>query len=762
MRTLWLLWQVATSVSVEAVVDRASVPVGDEVVYSVRVASAKAGSFRVELPQLDGLLMVDRTERLDEARAAGQPRAYFLEVRFRAAQVGTWRIDPVLVFLGSEATMAPPVTVVVTGTGSGSPAPNPRVASLIGRVPNPSANEPATLSVVVSKDRLYQGEQLDILTAAWFSRSLRARLRRPPSLKPPALAGVWTVPQPAVPGIVATRAIGDDVYDLFVSHQVAFPLTAGSVVVPAARLEYAVPTSRRASGDERTVEAASDPVPIDVLPLPDPGSTPFRGPTAAGMKIGYGVRSLPAHAGEPLPVDLTVTGSGNLAFWLPPDIAWPAGTRAYLDRTVDEERTEAGVLGGTKTFRYLVLPDSVGSVALPTVTYGYFDPGSTTYRVATANGMVLPVLAGRTRVDREPPVLAGDGQIGSWGELFAAGSPWWWIGVLLPLGLIGLGGLVRLRRPRQTGRPRRTDPLEDLEQVIARLVPEAERGAPDRLEHGLRRAGIDRDMAADITRLKGAADRVRFTPGDATRLGVLQADVAATVARLPKGLVRGLVAGLLLVIAQGAAGEATERPDVLYRQGAFGPAARGFAAKAKTSGTWQDWYNAGAARYAEGRDAEAAWYLDRALRAAPRARPPRVLWSALERQYEPLHAARPPAGLTRAEAGALALGAWALLLGAAVLLRRRRVPATLAAVVAVVALAASVAWPAAGGSYGFLRAPLALRRSPHGLAPEQASLAALTKVSIVRQTPGWVLVLDKDGREGWVPVSALASADQVN
>ena len=105
---------------------------------------------------------------------------------------------------------------------------------------------------------------------------------------------------------------------------------------------------------------------------------------------------------------------------------------------------------------------------------------------------------------------------------------------------------------------------------------------------------------------------------------------------------------------------------------------------------------------------------------------------------------------------------WVLLLGAAVLLRRRRVPATLAAVVAVAALAASVAWPAAGGSYGFLRAPLALRRSPHGLAPEQASLAALTKVSIVRQTTGWLLVLDKDGHEGWIPASALASADQLN
>ena len=82
MGALWLFWQVATAMAVDATVDRSAVPMGDEVVYTVRVTSARAGAFRVELPRLDGLLMMDRTERLDESRAAGQSsRGYVLEVR---------------------------------------------------------------------------------------------------------------------------------------------------------------------------------------------------------------------------------------------------------------------------------------------------------------------------------------------------------------------------------------------------------------------------------------------------------------------------------------------------------------------------------------------------------------------------------------------------------------------------------------------------------------------------------------------------------
>src|SRR5690606_10141694 len=146
---------------------------------------------------------------------------------------------------------------------------------------------------------------------------------------------------------------GNDVYDLFLSHQVAFPLTGGRLVVPAARLEYAVPLTRRASGDERTEQTVSQPVAIDVVMLPPgPFTGTFRGPTSTGLDVSYRIRQLPAHAGEPLPVDVLITGTGNLAFWAPPSVEWPAGSRAYLEKTTETPRQVGGRLGGTKTFHF--------------------------------------------------------------------------------------------------------------------------------------------------------------------------------------------------------------------------------------------------------------------------------------------------------------------------------------------------------------------------------------------------------------------------
>src|SRR5262249_22808224 len=157
-------------------------------------------------------------------------REYVSEIRLKATQVGTWSWSPVLVFVGPVSELAPDVTVTVVGAGSADPsASNPTLLGLIQRARPPTSGSTATLGIVVSADRVLKGEQLDVPTPVWSPRPPRAGLRRPPTLKPPVLSGVWSVPQPAVPGVVSSRTIGDETYDLFVSHQVGFPLTQGKL-----------------------------------------------------------------------------------------------------------------------------------------------------------------------------------------------------------------------------------------------------------------------------------------------------------------------------------------------------------------------------------------------------------------------------------------------------------------------------------------------------------------------------------------------------
>ncbi len=769
LASVWLLVQAVTGQSLTATVDRDRIGVGEEVTYSLRAVGPKGSRIRVELPVVPGLEAGDRTERLEDVAGAGSGgQVYQLDVVFRAAERGLWRISPVMVFRGEVMEVAPEVVVTVTAGAGAAMGQNPRLVALIRGSTPPADGAPAAVSVVVSSPSVFQGEQLDIVTAAWFSRSLRARLRRPPTLKPPVLSGVWSVPQPAVPGVVASRAVGDDVYDLFVSHQVAFPLTAGRLVVPPARLEYGIPLSRRASGDERPMEAASEPAVLTIRPQPlDTRPAGFQGPTGHDLRLSYRVRNLPAHTGEPVPIDVIVSGEGNLAFWGPPSVTWPAGTRAYLDRTVEASRVAEGTLGGSKTFQFLLVPDSVGSVALPDLAYGYFDPATAAYREAATLGLVVPVLEGRGRfTERTPPPLVGPARAPEWIDAVRPGTTGWWIG--LGVGLLLIGGrtarTLRRRRLAPAAKTAPPDAAAAVERVISSLVPERDRGRPETIEQRLRQAGLDRAAAAELATVKSELDRLRFTPGDASGVASLGKRADTLIGGLPQRFRRraGLLVCLVVLPAAGSS-QSAESAESLYREGAFRPAATGFEGRARAEPSeWAHWYHAGAAYYLAGSDAAAAARLVRALSLAPRAPEPRAVWNTLERQYEPLREARPPQGLSRAEMAALALAAWLLVAVWFGFGRSTGRVRTIGLVVATVAFGAAERAPPTPSPAAFAASAIRLKRSPHGLAPDQGGLPALARVSVETDRGSWILVSDRSGNRGWVPATAVVRIDRLD
>lgn len=764
-----LLGQTVAGQRLTTSVDRDRVGVGEDVTYSLRAVGPKGSRIRVELPVVPGLEAGDRTERFEDIAGAGSGgQVYQLDVVFRAAERGLWRISPVMVFRGNAMEVAPNVVVTVTAGAGAAMGQNPRLLALIRGALPPTDGPPAAVSVVVSSLDVFQGEQLDIVTAAWFSRGLLARLRWPPTLKPPVLSGVWSVPQPAVPGAVASRAVGDDVYDLFVSHQVVFPLTAGRLVVPPARLEYGVPLTRRASGDERPMEAASQPAVLTVRPQPlDTRPPGFQGPTGHDLRLNYRVRNLPAHTGQPVPVDLIVSGEGNLALWGPPNVTWPPGTRAYLDRTGESSRVADGTLGGSKTFQFLVVPDSVGSVALPDLAYGYFDPATAQYREASTLGLVVPVLEGRGRfTERTPPPLVGPARAPEWIDAVRPGTTGWWIGVGVGLFLIGIRTARSLwrRRPAASAGATPADAGAAIERVISSLVPERDRGRPHAIEQRLRQAGLDREAAADLTTVKSELDRLRFAAGDASCVASLGKRAEILVNELPTRLRRqaGLVVCLVALPVAGTA-QSGESAESWYRDGAFGPAATAFEARAGAEPSeWAHWYHAGAAYYLAGSDAASAARLVRALSAAPRAAQPRAVWNTLERQYEPLRDARPPQGLSRAEVAALGWAGWLLVAVWFGFGRSSGRTRAVGLVLATVGFAAAARAPATPAPAAFAASAIRLKRSPHGLAPDQGGLPALARVSIDADRGSWALVSDRSGNRGWVLATSLVRIDRVD
>ena len=121
----------------------------------------------------------------------------------------------------------------------------PQARAMLDRFTPPKPGNVA-VDARFSRDTVWVGQQVELVTAAWFPRDLLHRLRRPPSLHAPSLSGLWSVgaitPVPA-----GSRWVGSTYYDLYIAHQTIFPLGAGRMESPPRRFSYGVPTTTSSS-----------------------------------------------------------------------------------------------------------------------------------------------------------------------------------------------------------------------------------------------------------------------------------------------------------------------------------------------------------------------------------------------------------------------------------------------------------------------------------------------------------------------------------
>ena len=190
-----------------------------------------------------------------------------------------------------------------------------------------AAGQPA-VDLLVSTDTVRVGEQVDVVTAAWFPRDLRLQLRRPPTLQPPVIDGVWSFPQ-TTPD--RHRRHPQHPRPLVRSVRLApgrLPAGApGRSNVPRATLKYSTPVALQFFSQEERFALSSRAETLIVRPLPDAGRPAgLRGRDRLGALARAARRSRrPASVGEGLAVELRVTGEGNTALWPNPDVALARG-----------------------------------------------------------------------------------------------------------------------------------------------------------------------------------------------------------------------------------------------------------------------------------------------------------------------------------------------------------------------------------------------------------------------------------------------------
>ena len=772
MTLLLALLLLQSGPSLSASVDRDRVAVGDEVVLSVRAVSHSLEPLQVTLAPMNGFEIIGRSEQTEVSMTNGPSRTTTLEVQLRALRPGVWALGPVRARQGQEIlqTGALKVTVAAGPGTSTATTLSPRVRRVLERAPPPSRPGKAAVSVLTSDDTVYVGEQVDVVTAAWFPRDLRSQLRRPPTLQPPSAEGVWSYPQPVPPGIAASRRVGGTWYDLFVMHQVVFPLVPGTLNVSKASLRYSVPVAMQFFSQEEQFTLESNPVTLTVMPLPEAGKPAgFSGAIGRSVAISRAVRPAAGRAGEALNVDVAVSGRGNVALWPAPDLTWPTGVRAYVDKVDDQLATTAGMLGGTKTFRNLVVPDSAGALVLPALRYPYFDLDTRSYRIAAAPAAtvtVAPAPEAAAARALPPPLVGPSGAPVA--ERIALGLPIWLWALIAAIPPVAAAATLLRSRRRVHPPQRRADPVgadRRLHAALRALVPDVDRYSGQALLSALRAAGVEPGLAARVTRAREAYLAACYGPRGAGaaamtdaahELDQLTAQLGATSRRGP----RRAAAALLVFIAFSQPLRAQTNPEQLYQAGALHAAAEGFARRARAEPlVAAHWYDLGAAQYRLGAEgpATAAWL--RAARLAPRLAGLRRALRLVPAPDDESERREWTAPVTPPELGLVAIlcwvTGWAFFIGRRGRLGARVIAPLTAAVILGGAALALHLWYARPLAIVAEAGPL--RLSPHGRAPEIAPVAVGAAVRPLRLNAGWLLVEAPDGREGWLPADALAS-----
>lgn len=609
----------------------------------------------------------------------------------------------------------------------------------------PPANGEVAVDTRFSVRQAYVGEQVELVTAAWFPRDLRERLRRQPTLRAPALSGLWSAPGNDLPSLAQTRRVGTRLYDLFIAHQTLFPLGAGTIEAPPAVLSYAVPSSVSFFAPEDRKSLASRPVSIRVLPIPTNLAAALgNGPTARAMRVAWRLPNSVVEASTPVTVELVLSGEGNITLWPEPAVSWPTGGRVYIEPTREVARRRGGMVAGEKIFRFTIVSDSAGVMTLPAVAYPYFDPERVTVEVARASALPIVIEPARRSSSRTTIPLVTGTWIPISTRIVERGWP-----ILLLLGLLPIGLMFwRRHKARPIPVPARTfDAAEQLRRLLGRgVMPE-----PSEMEVVLRRRGVTREDARQVGRWFAARTRHRWARG--ADEPAVDPVVERVIQQLRGPLIMLLAAGCTLLPLGRVAGQVAEG-GARYRTGDAVGAERLFGqAVDSLPDAPGAWLNLGAARHLGGDNigAVAAWL--HGLQLAPRNRALREAIGTVHSIPAPVLLRGPSVPLSRDELILLTLALW---LVAAFTHRRHRRIAMGALAIGVVAGVITVARTrTARERTGIVRAATEYRVSPTTGAPVLGTAPAWEIATIERRRGGWYLVLLDNGARGWLASDRL-------
>jgi hypothetical protein len=422
----WILGFVAVVVTLLAGVAQAEVRVhaevsaeriglDDQVQYTIVVEGRGADLVEdPKLPPVDNLRLVGGPSTSTQVSivngSISQSRSYtylLQPLQIGQAQIGAAR----LLFSDGQRTTAPISIQVVQGSVAppaarqGDPfadmfGQDPFEQMMARRRAQPTGK--VFIEADASRRSLYVGEPL-LLTYYLYTQT---RISGIDFEEAPKYQGFWAEDLPrsddALRPSLVTRE-GETFQRVAVFRRLLYPTQPGTLTIAPARFRLGVPVQIGFWADPgsaaQMLSRTTNPIEVTVKPVPgDPG---FSG-AVGSFRVSSTIDRSDLAIGDAATLRFRVEGRGNLK-WVDkaPPLSVP-GAKVYPPQSKsDLKATEAGITG-SRTWEYVIVPETAGRLTVPAQQLAYFDPGTGQIVQANTSPLTLEV-----RPAAAPAVAAG-------------------------------------------------------------------------------------------------------------------------------------------------------------------------------------------------------------------------------------------------------------------------------------------------------------------------------------------------------------------
>ena len=404
----------ADSPSVTAVLSNSETMVGETVDLQIKVTGPGDAQPPEEI-SINGL----------EIHATGQSRQFEMRNFSTSSSVtytytvlplraGRFTIPPQTVHAGGRVLRTPELVLNVADSPGQPTTTRP---SRGAQSQAPAARDLVFAELIVPKKTAYVGEIVPVQIRMGFDPRLRPSL-----IEPPEITGQGFTSQKLQQSGQTSETVNGRPYEVVTYKSAIAAARAGKFEVGPVKAKAQVIVPRRRPpprtrsrspfdlfdlddqfsdpffsnpfaqiGERRDVEIRSEPVQLDVKPLP-PNAPPSFSGAIGNFAMATDAKPRSVQAGDPITVATSIAGRGNFDRVNAPVVEDERGWHKYPPSSKFKQDDEVGI-SGTKTFETVLSPNE-NKQALPVLAFSYFDPAKEQYVTLRSEPIAIAVQGG--------------------------------------------------------------------------------------------------------------------------------------------------------------------------------------------------------------------------------------------------------------------------------------------------------------------------------------------------------------------------------